>query len=153
MIFAEEISHPEDRGCLRFKCSSVYELNAVNLLPVYELSTVNGPSPRCKYSPTPVLVHTLTLIRLAVDQRFRSDLASDPIKLIGKFFVLVTMSPLIIVVALCLVLTPVAVFIFILRWLMTGSALLEKTARIEIRFDPHRTNTLQLALPSHFTRR
>src|ERR1700738_3110969 len=26
-------------------------------------------------------------------------------------------------------------------------------ARIEIRFDPHRTNTLQLALPSHVTRR
>src|ERR1700730_5604720 len=31
--------------------------------------------------------------------------------------------------------------------------ILEKKARIEIRFDPHRTNTLQLALPSHFTRR
>ena len=31
--------------------------------------------------------------------------------------------------------------------------ILEKTARIEIRFDPHRTSTLQLALPSHFTRR
>ena len=30
--------------------------------------------------------------------------------------------------------------------------ILEKTARIEIRFDPHRTSTLQLALPSHFTR-
>ena len=46
-------------------------------------------------------------------------------------------------------------------WLMTGSVqwsrfrfpILEKTARIEIRFDPHRTNTLQLALPSHVTRR
>src|SRR5271165_907932 len=30
---------------------------------------------------------------------------------------------------------------------------LEKTTGIEIRFDPHRTNTLQLALPSHVTRR
>jgi hypothetical protein len=29
----------------------------------------------------------------------------------------------------------------------------EKKARIEIRFDPHRTNTLQLALQSYFTRR
>ena len=49
----------------------------------------------------------------------RFSIGSD--RLIGKFFVLVTMSLLIIVVALCLVLTPVAVFIFILRWLMTGS--------------------------------
>ena len=56
MIFAEEISRPEDRGCLRFKCSFVYELNAVNLLPVYELSTVNGPSPRFKYSLTLSLI-------------------------------------------------------------------------------------------------
>ena len=95
----------------RFKCSSVYELKAVNRLPVHELSTVRHL----------FWFILCTLIRLAVDQRFRSDLASDPIRLIGKFFVLVTMSPLIIVVALCLVLTPVAVFIFVLRWLMTGS--------------------------------
>jgi hypothetical protein len=31
--------------------------------------------------------------------------------------------------------------------------ILEKTTGIEIRFDPHRTTTLQLALPSHVIRR
>ena len=40
MISAEEISLPKDRRCLRFKCNSFYELNAVNTLPVYDLSAV-----------------------------------------------------------------------------------------------------------------
>jgi hypothetical protein len=52
MIFAEEISRPEDRGCLRFKCSSFYELNAVNTLPVHDLSAVNDYILRFKYSST-----------------------------------------------------------------------------------------------------
>jgi hypothetical protein len=42
MIFAEESSRPEDRRCLRFKCSSFYELNAMNTLPVHDLSAVNA---------------------------------------------------------------------------------------------------------------
>jgi hypothetical protein len=52
MIVAEVELTSGDRSGLRFKCSSVYELKAVNRLPVQELSTVNGPSPRFKYSPT-----------------------------------------------------------------------------------------------------
>src|SRR6202022_1921601 len=35
--------------------------NTMDRLPIHELSEVNGPSPspRLKYSPTPVLIHTL----------------------------------------------------------------------------------------------
>jgi hypothetical protein len=55
MIFAEESSRPEDRRCLRFKCSSFYELNAVNTLPVHDLSAVNDYILRFKYSSTPLL--------------------------------------------------------------------------------------------------
>ena len=52
MILAEESSRPEDRRCLRFKCSSFYELNAVNTLPVHDLSAVNDCILRFKYSST-----------------------------------------------------------------------------------------------------
>ena len=52
MIFAEESSRPEDRRCLRFKYSSFYELNAVNTLPVHDLSAVNDYILRFKYSST-----------------------------------------------------------------------------------------------------
>ena len=52
MIFAEESSRPEDRRCLRFKCSSFYELNAVNTLAVHDLSAVNDYILRFKYSST-----------------------------------------------------------------------------------------------------
>jgi hypothetical protein len=52
MIFAEESSRPKDRGCLRFKCSSFYELNAVNTLPVHDLGAVNDYILRFKYSST-----------------------------------------------------------------------------------------------------
>src|SRR5271166_4031498 len=55
MIFAEESSRPKDRGCLRFKCSSFYELNAVNTLPVHDLSAVNDYILRFKYSSTSVI--------------------------------------------------------------------------------------------------
>src|SRR5271165_5402876 len=52
MIFAEEISLPKDQRCLRFKCDSFYELNAVNPLPVHDLSAVNDCILRFKYSST-----------------------------------------------------------------------------------------------------
>ena len=52
MISAEEISLPKDRRCLRFKCNSFYELNAVNTLPVHDLSAVNDCILRFKYSST-----------------------------------------------------------------------------------------------------
>src|ERR1700724_1763571 len=52
MIPAEEISLPKDRRCLRFKCDSFYELNAVNTLPVHDLSAVNDCILRFKYSLT-----------------------------------------------------------------------------------------------------
>jgi hypothetical protein len=52
MISAEEISLPKDRWCLRFKCNSFYELNAVNTLPVHHLSAVNDCILRFKYSST-----------------------------------------------------------------------------------------------------
>ena len=52
MISAEEISLPKDRRCLRFKCDSFYELNAVNTLPVHDLSAVNDCILRFKYSST-----------------------------------------------------------------------------------------------------
>jgi hypothetical protein len=54
MMFDEESSRPEDRRCLRFKCSSFYELNAVNTLPVHDLSAVNDYILRFKYSSTSV---------------------------------------------------------------------------------------------------
>ena len=54
MISAEEISLPKDRRCLRFKCNSFYELNAVNTLPVHDLSAVNDCILRFKYSSTHV---------------------------------------------------------------------------------------------------
>ena len=56
MISAEEISLPKDRRCLRFKCNSFYELNAVNTLPVqlpvHDLSAANHYILRFKYSST-----------------------------------------------------------------------------------------------------
>ena len=52
MISAEEISIPKDRRCLRFKCNSFYELNAMNTLPVYDLGAVNDCILRFKYSST-----------------------------------------------------------------------------------------------------
>jgi hypothetical protein len=39
-------------ACLRFKCSSIPELKALDRLPVHELSAVNGQSLRFKYSAT-----------------------------------------------------------------------------------------------------
>ena len=39
-------------GIPRFKCSSFYELNAVNTLPVHDLSAVNDYILRFKYSST-----------------------------------------------------------------------------------------------------
>src|ERR1700738_600894 len=55
MISAEEISLPKDRRCLRFKCNSFYELNAVNTLPVHDLSAVNDCILRFKYSSTVII--------------------------------------------------------------------------------------------------
>jgi len=52
MISAEENSRPERSGRLRFKYSSVHELNAVNTLPVYDLGAVNDCILRFKYSST-----------------------------------------------------------------------------------------------------
>ena len=52
MISAEEISLPKARRCLRFKCNSFYELNAVNTLLVHDLSAVNDCILRFKYSST-----------------------------------------------------------------------------------------------------
>ena len=56
MISTEEISLPKDRRCLRFKCNSFYELNAVNTLPVHDLSAVNDCILRFKYSSTGVVI-------------------------------------------------------------------------------------------------
>jgi hypothetical protein len=56
MISAEEISLPKGRRCLRFKCNSFYELNAVNTLTVqltvHDSSAVNDCILRFKYSST-----------------------------------------------------------------------------------------------------
>jgi hypothetical protein len=54
MSSAEGSSRPKDRSCLRFKCSAVHELKAVDELPVHELSAVNDRSLslRFKYSAT-----------------------------------------------------------------------------------------------------
>jgi hypothetical protein len=52
MISAEGSSRPKDLSCLRFKCSAVHELKAVDELPVHELSAVNDRSLRFKYSAT-----------------------------------------------------------------------------------------------------
>ena len=56
MISAEEISLPKDRRCLRFKCNSFCELNAVNTLTVqltvHDSSAVNDCILRFKYSST-----------------------------------------------------------------------------------------------------
>ena len=62
MIAAEGKCRPVDRCCLRFKCSSVYELKAVDKLPVHELSAVNDRGPQFKYSPT-----TIARISLVVE--------------------------------------------------------------------------------------
>ncbi len=64
MIFAEESSRPKDRGCLRFKCSSFYELNAVNTLPVHDLGAVNDYILRFKYSSTAGQSDGVSRIRL-----------------------------------------------------------------------------------------
>jgi hypothetical protein len=53
MISAEESSSPKDWSCLRFKYSSVHELNTVTTLPVYDLSAVSDYILRFKYSSTP----------------------------------------------------------------------------------------------------
>ena|SRR5271165_967128 len=52
MISSEENSRPKDQTCLRFKCSSVHELNTVNALPVHDLSAANHYILRFKYSST-----------------------------------------------------------------------------------------------------
>src|SRR5271165_4282537 len=65
MIFAEEISLPKDRRCLRFKCDSFYELNAVNTLPVHDLSAVNDCILRFKYRST----HVKSTVDQLVDWR------------------------------------------------------------------------------------
>src|ERR1700751_2186988 len=55
MISTEGISLPKDRRCLRFKCNSFYELNAVNTSRVHDLSAVNDCILRFKYSSTSTL--------------------------------------------------------------------------------------------------
>src|ERR1700739_2614532 len=57
MISTEEISLPKDRRCLRFKCNSFYELNAVNTSRVHDLSAVNDCILRFKYSSTTTYDH------------------------------------------------------------------------------------------------
>src|SRR5208337_357598 len=63
MIFAEESSRPEDRRCLRFKCSSFYELNAMNTLPVHDLSAVRQGTLKLR------LEHTYPLVEAAQAHR------------------------------------------------------------------------------------
>src|SRR5271165_4720279 len=53
-LLANDLHVLKDRRCLRFECSSFYELNAVNTLPVHDLSAVNDYILRFKYSSTTV---------------------------------------------------------------------------------------------------
>src|ERR1700738_4810628 len=96
MISAEEISLPKDRRCLRFKCNSFYELNAVNTLRVHDLSAVNDCILRFKYSSTALFQRAVIDVRPnASTHRFTRFFAEEQPRTVMTRFTLPLRSPVV----------------------------------------------------------